>query len=220
MAFTAFEAAPEPTAFLANAVHVYSVPFVKPVKVTGGPSGISTVFVCDALAQVAEPPVIAEPPSLGAVKFRVIEPSPAVAVRFVIAEGTVAGVAFAAVDAGPAPSEFVARTTQLYSIPFVKPDTTIGLEAPDADTADPDEVGVQMAVKLVMVAPPLLDGAVNATEIDPLPRVSTSAVGAPGTVAVDPPPPELPPPDACGVPDAAAEAGPLPTAFLATTVHE
>jgi len=209
VAFAAFEAAPEPTAFLANAVHVYSVPFVKPVKVTGGPSGISTVFVCDALVQVAEPPVISEPPSLGTVKFSVIEPSPAVAVRFVIAEGTVAGVALAATEDGPDPATLVARTAQLYSIPFVKPDTTIGLEAPDADTADP-EVGVQVAVKLVIGAPPLSVGATNATEICLSPRVRATPVGAPGTNGLA----------ATGVPDAAAEAGPLPTAFLATTVHE
>ena len=45
--------------------------------------------------------------------------------------GTVAGTKlFDAADAPPVPTAFVAVTRQVNVLPFVRPDTTIGLEAP------------------------------------------------------------------------------------------
>ena len=50
----------------------------------------------------------------------------------------------------------------------------------------------------------------------PFPRIKEFKVGAPGTVTPVPPPPL----SATGVPETALDAGPEPTAFLATTRHE
>ena len=62
-----------------------------------------------------------------------------------------------------------------------------------------------VTVYLVIVLPPLLDGAVQFTVADPLPAVAVTAVGAPGSVfgvtALD-----------------GEEAGPVPFALVADTV--
>jgi hypothetical protein len=61
----------------------------------------------------------------------------------------------------------------------------------------------------VIAEPPLLTGAVNATDACPLPAVADTAVGTPGTVA-----------EAVGVTGLdAAEGVPLPTTFVALTVN-
>ena len=65
--------------------------------------------------------------------------------------------------------------------------------------------GDDVAVYDVMAEPPLLAGAVNVTVACALPAVAVPIVGAPGTVA--------------GVTlFEAAEAGPVPSAFVAVTV--
>jgi hypothetical protein len=58
----------------------------------------------------------------------------------------------------------------------------------------------------VIAEPPLLPGALNATEIDALPRVTVGVVGVPGTVAGT-------------VASEATEALLSPTPFVAITVH-
>ena len=58
---------------------------------------------------------------------------PAVAVTAVGAPGTVAGVTLLeAADAGPVPIALVAVTVKVYAVPFVRPVTVIGLDAPVA----------------------------------------------------------------------------------------
>lgn len=55
------------------------------------------------------------------------EPFPADADREVGASGTVAGVAVAkTVEESESPTEFVAITRKLYSVPFVRPNTVTG----------------------------------------------------------------------------------------------
>jgi hypothetical protein len=78
--------------------------------------------------------VIAAPPLLaGGAKLTVAAALPAAAETDVGAPGTVAGMTlFDGVDAGPVPAELVAVTVKVYAVPLVKPETTIGLPAPDA----------------------------------------------------------------------------------------
>lgn len=89
-------------------------------------------------------------------------------------------------------------------LPLVSPVTEIGLFDPLTAVAAPAPIRHE-AVYTEIVAPPFDAGAVNATEIDPLPVVATPIVGASGTVA--------------GVTLTAAEAALLPAAFVAMTVH-
>ena len=78
--------------------------------------------------------VIALPPfEAGGVKLTVACALPAVAVPIVGAPGTVAGVTLLeAADAGPVPIALVAVTVKVYTVPFVRPVTVIGLDAPVA----------------------------------------------------------------------------------------
>ena len=111
-------------------------------------------------------------------------------------------IAADAAEARPVPTTFVAVTVNVYAVPFVSPVTTNG-EAPPETVAPP---GDAVTAYEVIAEPPLLTGATNPTVTSPLPRVPTTNVGAPGTVA--------------GVTDAdALEATPVPTAFVAVTVN-
>jgi hypothetical protein len=120
---------------------------------------------------------------LGAVKVTVALALPAVAVPMVGAPGTVAddiGVTpFDAEEAAPVPTLLVAVTVNVYVVPLVNPVTVIGLDEP-VPVIPP---GLDVTVYDVMVAPPLLTGAVNATEALASPAVAVPMVGAPGTVA-------------------------------------
>jgi hypothetical protein len=88
------------------------------------------------------------------------------------------GVAlFDAADADPVPFAFVAVTVNVYPVPFVKPDTTIGDDAP----VPVNEPGDDVTVKPVIVEPPL-PPAVNVTEAWAFPAVAVPIVGASGTV--------------------------------------
>jgi hypothetical protein len=88
-------------------------------------------------------------------------------------------------------------------VPVVKPETVIGEEAP-VPVIFP---GVEVAVYPVIVVPPSLAGAVNATvALLPDPAVAVPIVGAPGTLHV--------------VIVLLAELAELvPTAFVAVTVN-
>jgi len=84
---------------------------------------------------------------------------------------------------------------------LVKPDTSIGETLPVAVIP----LGLEVTVYPAMAAPPLLAGAVNATDAVALPALAVAAVGAPGSPA--------------GVTAAdGAEAGPGPTLLNAVTV--
>ena len=77
---------------------------------------------------MAEPPVF-----VGAVHERETCALPAVGVRPVGGSGTVIGVVlFEAADAAPIPTELVAVTVNVYDVPFVRPVTVIGDDAPVA----------------------------------------------------------------------------------------
>jgi hypothetical protein len=84
---------------------------------------------------------------------------------------------------------------------LVNPVTIIGLAAPEAEKLP----GLEITVYPVIALPPVA-GAVKLTDAWALPGVAVTAVGAPGTVA--------------GVaPLEAADAGPVPIAFVAVTVN-
>ena len=70
--------------------------------------------------------MIGLPPFDGAVQLTVACAFPAVALTFVGAPGSVAGVtAFDGLDARPVPIAFVAVTVNVYAVPFVSPVTVV-----------------------------------------------------------------------------------------------
>jgi hypothetical protein len=158
--------------------------------------------------------MIAEPPfEPGALKVTVAWAFPGVAVTAVGAPGMVAplggadGVAaFDGAEAGPVPTAFVAVTVNVYLTPFVKPVTVNGLAAPVAVSPPGDAVTVYE----VIADPPFDAGALNVTVAWPFPAVAAPALGAPGTVGGT---------DGVTVFDG-ADAGPVPTLFVAVTVNE
>jgi hypothetical protein len=81
-----------------------------------------------------------------------------------------------AAEAVEVPLAFVAVTVKVYAVPFVSPETVIGL-AP----VPVSEPGDEVAVNVVMVLPPVAP-AVYPTVAEPLPAVAVPIVGAPGTV--------------------------------------
>ena len=83
---------------------------------------------------------MAEPPLEPAVNATIAEASAAVIVPMVGALGTVRGVTETVLDAVPAPDAFVAFTEQLYAVPFVIPETLIGLAVPVAVNVVADAV--------------------------------------------------------------------------------
>ncbi|HET7549055.1 MAG TPA: hypothetical protein VFJ86_14890 [Usitatibacter sp.] len=193
-----------PTALVAVTVNVYAVPLVRPLTVIDV-HGAAHVPVIPLGEEVAVYDVIAEPPLLaGAVKFTVACALPAVAMPMVGAPGTVTGVTLLeAAEGALAPTALFAVTVNVYAVPLVSPLT--GMEAHGAahDPVMPE--GEEVAVYEVIGAPPSLAGAVKVTVAWALPAVAVPIVGAPGTVA--------------GVTlFDAADAGPVPTAFVAVTV--
>ena len=69
--------------------------------------------------------------------------TPATAVTVVGAEGSPAGVTlFDGDDAALVPTPLVAVTVKVYDVPFVKPVTVKGLDAPEAVNPPEDEVTV------------------------------------------------------------------------------
>jgi hypothetical protein len=85
-------------------------------------------------------------------------------------------------DAAPVPTEFVAVTVKVYAVPLVNPVTVIGLDVPVAVKVVPPPVGVAVTAYEVIALPPLDEGAAKLTVACPLPAVSLTPVGAPGTV--------------------------------------
>jgi hypothetical protein len=82
------------------------------------------------------------------------------------------------------PTELVAVTVNVYDVPDVKPLTVIVPE-PDVDNVPVIPPGEDVAVYVVIVAPPLFDGAVYETvAVVVLVAVAVPIVGANGTFAV------------------------------------
>jgi len=67
----------------------------------------------------------------------------------------------------------------VYAVPFVSPETVIGL----ADPVPVNAPGLQVARYVVMADPPVNPGAVKLTEADPFPAVAAPMPGAAGGVA-------------------------------------
>ena len=128
-AFDAEDSAPFPTAFAACTANVYAVPFVSPV--TTHDAAPLTEQVDPPGDAVTVYPVTAAPPlSAGAPNTTSAEPFPRVAVGFVGASGTVAGVtALDADEFGLLPTAFVANATNVYAVPFARP-VTVQVVAP------------------------------------------------------------------------------------------
>jgi len=94
-------------------------------------------------------------------------------------EAGATGVTEDAADAGLVPYAFVAVTEQVYAVPYVSPETVIGL-------ADPVPVippGTHAAVYVVIADPPVAPGAVNAILAEPFPAAALPIAGAAGGVA-------------------------------------
>jgi hypothetical protein len=105
-------------------------------------------------------------------------------------------------DEGLLPVLLVATTVNVYALLFVKPVTQIGPFAP----VPVNPPGLEVTVYNVMIAPPLLRGAVNETIAAPSDDVAFTTVGALGALA--------------GVTAAdAADAAPVPAALFAVTVN-
>ncbi len=203
----AAELAPGPFAFVANTVHVYVLPFVKPVTVIGDarPARERAAPPLDDV-QEAVNPVMAEPPSAGATNVTVIRPFPPTTAGGAGASGRALGTtATDAGDTGPSPSAFVANTVHVYVLPFVKPVTVIGDDTPPTEPAAPPSDDEHAAVYPVIAEPPSA-GATNVTTTLASPATTDGCAGASGTVlgttATD-----------------AGDTGPSPSAFVANTVH-
>ena len=186
-----------PTALVAVTVHVTAVPFVRPATTMGEPAP-------EALCapQVAAYEVIGVPPvEAGAVNETVTWPFPRTADTAVGEPGGPSGVTVLdGVEAAPVPAAVVAVTVQLTAVPLASPVTTIGEAGPDA------LCGPHVAVYVVTGKPPVDAGAVKETVTCALPATAPTPVGAPGTVA--------------GVTLLeGADAGLVPTAFVAVTVQ-
>jgi hypothetical protein len=84
---------------------------------------------------------------LGPVNVTEADPFPRVALPIVGAPGTVAGTKlFDAADGALEPCAFCAVTLQVYALPFVRPDTPIGLCDPVFEPKTPPSVDVHVAV--------------------------------------------------------------------------
>src|SRR5262245_26215340 len=91
--------------------------------------------------------------------------------------GATPGVAAKALDAGPGPTAFVARTITVYAVPFARP--VIGHESPLVVQEAPP--GAAVAVYEMTGEPPSLAGAAQVAVIRPSPAVAEASVGALGT---------------------------------------
>jgi len=67
----------------------------------------------------------------------------------------------------------------VYAVPFVSPDTVIGLDDPVPVTAP----GLHVARYVVIADPPVAPGVVKLTAADPFPAVAVPMAGAAGGVA-------------------------------------
>jgi len=146
--------------------------------------------------------VIGEPLEAGGVNATPACVLPAAATAPVGTPGTPAGVTlFDGADAGPAPTALVAVTMKVYAVPLARPPTVIGEAGPLAVKPPGDDVTVYDVIGV----PPLERGGANATVACALPAVATTLVGAPGNAAG-------------ATLFEGADAGPVPTAFVAVTV--
>ena len=131
--------------------------------------------------------------------------SPTVAAPMTGGPGTVAGVTlFDMADGALLPTALVAVTVKAYAVPLAKPITLIEVHGATQLPAMPD--GAEIAVYPLIVAPPLLAGAVKVMIALALPGVADTPVGGSGTTAF-------------GVNMTADDALPVPTVLIAFTLQ-
>jgi hypothetical protein len=121
-------AAEVPFVFVATAVNVYAVPFVKPVTTNGDDAPVA---VSPPGLDVTVNPVIVDPPVAPAVKSTETCVLPAVTESIVGACGAVVAVTSDdAIDAADVPKEFIAITVYVYCVLDCKPVTVTGEDTP------------------------------------------------------------------------------------------
>jgi hypothetical protein len=169
------DAADVPPPFVAVALNVYDVPFVKPVTVQL-PEAPVTVHVNDPGVEVTR--YDAGVPPLPAATVTTADETPASAVGVRGVPGIVGcGVtAFDAADAADVPPPFVAVVVKVYDVPFVKPDTVQLPEEPV--TVQVKDPGVDVTAYDVGVPP---EPAATVTTADETPATAVGAGGVPGT---------------------------------------
>ena len=117
-----------PAKFVAVAVKVYGVPFVRPLTMQDVAGAVTVhVFVLSSTAVTVYEPGV---PPLPAVTVTVACPSPATAVGVAGIPGVPGTTAFDAADAAEVPSLFVAVEVNVYEVPFDRP-VTVQLVAGD-----------------------------------------------------------------------------------------
>jgi hypothetical protein len=194
-----------PFAFVAVTVNVYEDPVVRPLTVTGDDAPVPVNAPGEEVAVNVE---TAAPPVAFAVNVTdaLIPFPPAVAVPIVGACGIVVAVIEPDVVAVEVPLAFVAVTLKVYDVADCRPVTVTG-EPPDAVNDPGLEVAVYEEIALPPVAPPVAvivaDPLLNAR---PVPTFAAVTTGACGTVVA--------------VAFAAADASPVPAAFIAEILYQ
>src|SRR5436190_14004194 len=108
---------------------------------------------------------------------------PAVAPTAVGDEGVVYGVTDGEEPEGaPVPTEFVARTTNVYAVPLLSPLIVALVVEPSTSVDAPP--GLATTLYLVIDLPPLLAGAAQVTTAERSPALAPTPVGLPGAVGV------------------------------------
>jgi hypothetical protein len=91
--------------------------------------------------------------------------------------------ALLATEAGLVPTLFVAVTVKVYSVPFVRFETTHDKDVLETTvTVHEPPAGDDVAVKEEIAAPPLLAGVVHRTEARESPATADTEAGASGAV--------------------------------------
>ena len=172
-----------------------SDPLLVGVSVTG-PTAVGVIVNVCAVDELENVSTVAvdNPPPLGVIVIVPVYAAFGVTVKLVdavfstpppgpVSVNVVAGAAgvteFDALDAALVPYALVAATVHVWAVPLLSPETVIGLDDPVPVIAP----GLHVAVYPVMADPPVLPGAVKATDADPSPAVAVPMVGAAEGVA-------------------------------------
>jgi hypothetical protein len=214
MAVDGCDDGPVPRALVAFTVHVYDLPGVSPLTVTG-PVRADFDFVTPPLpdVHVAVYFVIGEPLLRGAPnEIRNAPFATREICATVVAAGAPTVTAPDITDGGPSTNPFSAVTVNVYVNPFTKPDTTVVVPCPGINTAncaaDP-KYGVT-TYPAIQLAP--VNGGAQLTTAEPFPGACVNVNGADGTVV------QCCPPGNPNTPDK-PDGGPVPITFVAVTEH-
>ena len=128
--------------------------------------------------------MVLPPSDDGAIHVMSAEPSPGEAETLVGLPGAVGATGATGLDgsdSGPSPTELVAWTVKVYSVPLVSPDTVQLVPPLTGHGRGPRPCSVSVTAYPVIERPPLSDGADQEISAEALPAVALTAVGAPGT---------------------------------------